>query len=384
VTRPLDTLIAKLKAGQNACWLGVGDSTYYGTGPGGWPRIFGKLVGEYLGCIVRQQTSRSASEVIYNPPTGGTGATLLLTNIGGGGTTYAVDLTQIDGAAAVFQSPNLASTPPDAVILWGGFNDVGLGGLTPSQLGAAANTIVERIRSRFGTNPRIIVSTQNASKVAKYQDGHVGLVDYFSDQSTLPLTPALIPGKSAFANLWCLDSHQAWGVLGTTDTLGFSKYLVDSVHPNLAGYTLIAQWMFDQLVKDDIPETPTGSSPVVTTAALDEINRAVPFSQTLAASGTTPIAWSIHAGSLPDGLTLNNATGTVSGTAKANGDYDVTLRATNAYGTADRRFTGTIKFYTNSALTGVAKPKQKLGDFYHSIRLYVRVAGTFRTPIPRD
>lgn len=386
MTLPLTDLIAKLKAGQNACLLGIGDSTYYGVGDttfaGGWPTLLGKLIGQDVGCIVKRQFSNLGSSVIYSPTSGATGATLLLTSVGGPGTTLANDLAFINGGA--FTSPRLSSTPPDAVILWSGINDLSIGGITASTIGPAMKAITDRIRSDFGSNPKIIIGNQNPTIGLANNAGYAGLFGYFSSQSSLPLTPALIAATSSYPNIWCLDSHQAFGVIGTTDTLGFAKWMSDGLHPNLAGYNVMAQWIFNLLVRDDIPDTPTGSAPVVTTAALNEINRGIPFSQTLAASGTTPIAWAIQAGSLPEGLTLNGATGTLTGTAKVNGSYDFTVRAANAYGTSDRRYTGTIKFYPASQLTGVAKPKQKLGDFYHSTRLQVRVAGTFRTPVPRD
>lgn len=385
MTLPLTGLINKLKAGQNACLLGIGDSTYYGVGDvtytGGWPTIFGKLIGQYVGCIVRKQFSSLGSSVIYSPTSGATGATLLLTNVGGPGTTFANDLSYINGGA--FTS-GLASTPPDAVILWSGINDLGIGGKTASTIGPAAKTIVDRVRTDFGSNPKIIIGNQNPTIGLAYNAGYAGLFGYFTAQSSLPLSPALVPGTSSYPNLWCLDSHQAFGVIGTTDTLGFAKWMYDGLHPNLAGYTVMAQWMFNLLVRDDIPDTPTGSAPVVTTAALDQINRGAAFAQTLVASGTTPIAWSIPAGSLPEGLSLNPATGSIAGIAKANGSYDFTVRASNAYGTADRRYTGSIEFYASSQLTGVAKPKQRLGDFYHPTRIQVRVGGTFRPPIIRD
>jgi len=382
MTLPLDGLIAKLKAGQNACWLGIGDSTYYGVGDttaaGGWPTLFGKLIGQYVGCLVRKQFSTTGSSVIYNPPTS-TGATLLLTSVGGPGTTFDNDLAYINGGA--FTSPSLASTTPDAVAIWGGINDLSIGGLTSTTIGPAVKTIVDLIRSDFGSNPQIIVANQNPTIGLAYNAGYSGLFEYFSSQSTLPLNPALVPGTSSYPNLWCLDSHQAFGVLGTSDTLGFAKWMSDGLHPNLAGYTVMAKWLYDLLVS---PPTPTGSAPTVTTNQLNSINFVMSFSQTLSAPGTTPLAWSISAGSLPSGLTLNTASGVVSGTATSNGSYDVTIQATNAYGSATQRFTGTVQFFPTYKPTGVATTKYKSANLYYPANVQVRVDGSFRPQITRD
>ena len=76
--------------------------------------------------------------------------------------------------------------------------------------------------------------------------------------------------------------------------------------------------------------------PVITTASLPDavVNQA--YSQTLSASGDTPITWSIAAGSLPAGLSLDAATGTIAGTLTVLGTSPITVRASNANGTNDR------------------------------------------------
>ncbi|MFJ2030381.1 fibronectin type III domain-containing protein [Streptosporangium sp. NPDC087985] len=53
--------------------------------------------------------------------------------------------------------------------------------------------------------------------------------------------------------------------------------------------------------------------------------------------GVTPYTWSVSAGSLPPGLTLNAATGVLSGTPATTGSYPVTFRVADAAGLADTR-----------------------------------------------
>ncbi len=57
----------------------------------------------------------------------------------------------------------------------------------------------------------------------------------------------------------------------------------------------------------------------------------MPFTTTLTAvGGTSPYAWSIIAGSLPSGLTLDSLTGIISGTATTAGTFSFTIQVTDA------------------------------------------------------
>jgi hypothetical protein len=74
-------------------------------------------------------------------------------------------------------------------------------------------------------------------------------------------------------------------------------------------------------------------APTITTPTLTGGTVGVAYSQTLAATGDTPITWSMADGSdpLPDGMTLS-AGGTVSGTPTKAGTFNFTVKATNAAG----------------------------------------------------
>ncbi|HOG46226.1 MAG TPA: Ig domain-containing protein, partial [Anaerolineae bacterium] len=72
------------------------------------------------------------------------------------------------------------------------------------------------------------------------------------------------------------------------------------------------------------------AAPIITTSSLPNGTVGTPYSQTLAATGDTPITWSIAAGDLPDGLTL--AGNTISGTPTTAGIFSFTVRATNSAG----------------------------------------------------
>lgn len=80
--------------------------------------------------------------------------------------------------------------------------------------------------------------------------------------------------------------------------------------------------------------TLTVTCPVITTApaSLPVYYLAAPMSQMLSASGgTAPYTWSVSAGSLPPGLTLDSS-GQLSGTPTAVGTFNFTVRAADAYG----------------------------------------------------
>lgn len=92
--------------------------------------------------------------------------------------------------------------------------------------------------------------------------------------------------------------------------------------------------------------TPTDPDPAVpaavSTVALNAMSQGVAFSQTLTATGDAPITWSVSAGTLPAGLTLNASTGVLSGTPTGSGAFSFTVRASNDAGSGTKTFTGTI------------------------------------------
>jgi len=73
------------------------------------------------------------------------------------------------------------------------------------------------------------------------------------------------------------------------------------------------------------------TSPTITTSTLPNGNIGIAYSQTLTATGSSPITWSIESGNLPDGLTLSG-NGMISGTPTTEGTSNFTVKATNSAG----------------------------------------------------
>ena len=82
---------------------------------------------------------------------------------------------------------------------------------------------------------------------------------------------------------------------------------------------------------------------VISPISLSVIQKSVAFTQTLTQVGLSgTLVWSVSLGTLPTGITLNSATGVISGTTALSGAYSFTISVTNGTSTGTRAYTGTV------------------------------------------
>lgn len=95
-------------------------------------------------------------------------------------------------------------------------------------------------------------------------------------------------------------------------------------------------------------------APAITTESLPNGTVSEEYSQTLAATGSDTITWSVASGSLPTGLSLDRSTGTITGTPTTEGTSTFTVKAENSYGSDSKEYTLTIDPKQTVSVTGVS------------------------------
>ena len=101
------------------------------------------------------------------------------------------------------------------------------------------------------------------------------------------------------------------------------------------------------------------NAPTITTGSLPNGNVGTYYDQTLAATGTGTITWSVS-GSLPAGLSLDGSTGKIYGTPTTAEESTFTITATNAYGSASKEFSLTIDEQGTIHVTNVSLSQTEL------------------------
>lgn len=123
---------------------------------------------------------------------------------------------------------------------------------------------------------------------------------------------------------------------------GESLTLDNGASLNANGHNVIVDGgTLDEGIKNSLGDS-VKYTPTIQTASLPGGTVGTDYSQTLAADGSAPIAWSVAGGALPEGLTLSND-GTISGTPAAAGTYTFDVKAQNDYGSETRELTIEIK-----------------------------------------
>ncbi len=109
------------------------------------------------------------------------------------------------------------------------------------------------------------------------------------------------------------------------------------VDPSTNGTTFYAATVGDGIYASEL-RTAAGAFPSIATASLAEGTVRYSYSQTLAATGgSPPYAWSVVEGSLPPGLSLDAATGTISGEPGLVGISELTLQVSDTESRTDNK-----------------------------------------------
>jgi len=182
---------------------------------------------------------------------------------------------------------------------------------TPTTLGSSTFTV--QVQNAAGATDSaqltIVVQTDFSISTTSLPGGPVGV----------PYSQTLTAAGGALPYTWSLTAgalpagltlNPGTGVISGTPTAGGSSTFIVQVQ-NSTGATAFAQLTIT-----------IQAGLVITTASLPGGTVGVPYSQTLTATGgALPYTWSIIAGALPAGLTLNPATGVISGTPTTAGVF---------------------------------------------------------------
>jgi len=120
----------------------------------------------------------------------------------------------------------------------------------------------------------------------------------------------------------------------------------------------------------------------ITTASLPGGQVNVAYSQTLAATGgLAPYTWSISGGALPAGLTLNAATGVISGTPTAQGTSNFTVKVTDSEAPAVSQTANLSITITGNLATLQVLPQPNTAGFGASVQFYAQDASGNAIPV---
>ncbi|MDR2970834.1 MAG: putative Ig domain-containing protein [Bacteroidales bacterium] len=108
--------------------------------------------------------------------------------------------------------------------------------------------------------------------------------------------------------------------------------------------------------------TPSDMPPTIITESLPDGTAGAPYSATLEAESDMPVTWSIENGSLPEGLSLDAATGEISGTSTETELSEFIIKATNASGSDIKVLT--IVIHLAPTITITSLPDGTTGALY--------------------
>jgi hypothetical protein len=247
------------------------------------------------------------------------------------GQTVQITTTSLPEAAVnVAYAATLAATGGQGPYTW----SVSSGTLPPGLTLAASTGAISGTPTTVGSYSFTVKVTDNLNSTAE------------KVLSINVVSPLSITTSTAAAAIRGVAYSQAFGATGGTPPYTWavvggalpSGLLLNASTAVVSGTpTTTGTFTFTLQVRDAAGQTATRAYTITVgeplTIVTDSFTGAVntPFSQTLAASGgTSPYTWAVASGTLPAGLSLNPATGAITGTPTAAGTSTVTFRLTDS------------------------------------------------------
>lgn len=216
--------------------------------------------------------------------------------------------------------------------------DLNTGAITGTPTTAGTYNFTVTATNAFGADTKslniTIISTSTAPTITttSLADGTVGTAysQTLAATGTAPITWS-ITGSGTLPGGLSLDSDtgEITGTPTTAETASFSVTASNGVSP-------------DDTKALSITVTTTGAAVTLSTLSLPNGTVGTAYSQTLAATGTAPITWSITGGTLPAGLSLDPNTGAITGTPTTAETSNFSVTAANAFGTDTKLYTITV------------------------------------------
>ena len=195
--------------------------------------------------------------------------------------------------------------------------------------------------------------------------------NYVEQSIALPPSPALTLGLwTVFDRIDLIDDVPDFFYINVNGTPVFSKQMsiANNTYPNWVQQTVDLTAYQGQTVTlrigadsqsantgnvlvDDIELFYCCPTITITPATLPSARKGVPYNQTVVASPAGTYTYTVSAGSLPAGLTLNPATGAITGTPTVDGSFNFTITATNGACSGSQAYTMIaygLSFYDDS------------------------------------
>src|SRR6266571_1934460 len=237
----------------------------------------------------------------------------------------------------------------------------------------SASGVISGTPSASGTSSFTVQVTDSASKAAQQP-----LSIAISGSSPAIMTSSLPAGQMGTAYQatlaasggttpysWSLASGSLPGGLSLNSTSG-----VISGTPSASGTSSFTVQVMDSASKaaqQALSIAISGSSPAITTSSLPAGQMGAAYQATLSASGgTTPYSWSLASGSLPAGLSLNSASGVISGTPSASGTSSFTVQVTDSASKAAQQALSIAISGSSPAITTSSLPAGQMGAAYQA------------------